>query len=131
MLSPYQKRRLNNKDWSKDYSKDYKKVRDRSYSVYSPFASGQFQKIDLLLSFDFRPPSLQYKSGEYIQSPPELGDLGGIPHPQPPMQEGKIHSKSPRVGGFRGHSTIHARGLICRCRASCLARFSSVRRSQQ
>jgi Uma2 family endonuclease len=37
ILSPYQRKRLNNKDWSK--------VRDGSYSVYSPFALAQFQRM--------------------------------------------------------------------------------------
>ena len=32
-----------------------------------------------LAKVDFRPPSPPTLGGEYIQSPPELGDLGGIP----------------------------------------------------
>jgi len=30
----------------------------------------------------------------------------------PPNFGGRIHSKSPRVGGFRGHSRIYVRGLV-------------------
>jgi hypothetical protein len=35
--------------------------------------------ITPLAKVDFRPPSPPILGGEYIQSPPEWGDLGGIP----------------------------------------------------
>jgi hypothetical protein len=55
---------------------------------------GGFQTIRPLAKVELRPPIL---GGEYIQSPPELADLRGIPAF---MQE--VYSKSPRIGGFRG-----------------------------
>src|ERR671932_233013 len=32
--------------------------------------------------------------------------------PQPPILGGEYILASPRIGGFRGHSTIYARGLL-------------------
>jgi hypothetical protein len=53
----------------------------KSHPPNPPNSRGEqeFESIDLLLAFDFRPPSPPILGGECIQSPPELGDLGGIP----------------------------------------------------
>jgi len=58
------------------------------------------------LQSTFAPPAPREQKAKHPLTPPFLREVRGD------LKGGRILSKSPRIGGFRGHSTIYARGLI-------------------